>query len=112
MYTNLLLCTQLCLYTNQEHQAVCSRRYVREWLGSMVCAHIVEITEEGEEKFWLPKHRHQVLVGHSLLNMTHFMWVLPMCASVFQTISECFKEDGPLGKSMIQTCHLAFTIIW
>ena len=67
----------------------------------MVCAHIVEMSEEGEEKFWLPNHRHRALMGHSQQNITNFMWVLPMCASAFLDVSECFKEDGPRGKSEI-----------
>ena len=71
-----------------------SFRYVREWLGIMVCSKIVEI-DENSEKYWLPEERYKVIVGEG--GMPVFLWSVPLICQVVPDILECFKVDGPNG---------------
>ncbi|CDW55436.1 Methyltransf 31 domain containing protein [Trichuris trichiura] len=86
----------------QTSAAVASRagykeRYVREWLGAMVCGGIVECDSSGT-KYWLPHWRRGLLrsdTKEGIVPMTNMITVL---SPLTQKILECFQPDGPKGK--------------
>ena len=73
-------------------------RYVREWLGSMVCSGIIEARKVGDkELFYLPPHRRPVLSGEGINNAAPLTWILPVIAQAHNDLLQCFKMDGPAG---------------
>ena len=77
-------------------------RYVREWLGAMVTASIVDIREEegSEARYSIPPHRIDALnpSGSHGTRAGLLARGVPMLASVYKGLVECFKKDGPRGK--------------
>ncbi|KAJ8029389.1 2-methoxy-6-polyprenyl-1,4-benzoquinol methylase, mitochondrial [Holothuria leucospilota] len=75
-------------------------RYVREWLGAMVCAKIVELDSTGE-KYYLPPSRAQALTTDGpLADAVLEGLLLPtLGGEVYSRVRECFKKDGPRGVS-------------
>eukprot|EP00057_Strongylocentrotus_purpuratus_P006465 XP_011660939.1 PREDICTED: uncharacterized protein LOC763009 isoform X2 [Strongylocentrotus purpuratus] len=72
-------------------------RYVKEWLGVMVSADIVDINPE-TEKYSLPPHRIPFfLSGSSVSNLAVTLTELPMYGAVYNKLLDCLKKDGPLG---------------
>ena len=65
-------------------------RYVREWLGSMVAAEIVLMTEDN--RYYIP---HEVLPDIDSLAM--FSTLLPATAKRIDDLYNCFQLDGPTG---------------
>ncbi|KFD64740.1 hypothetical protein M514_23063 [Trichuris suis] len=86
----------------QTSAAIASRagyreRYVREWLGAMVCGGIVECNSSGT-KYWLPHWRRGLLrsdTKEALVPVTNMLTVL---SPLMQRILECFQPNGPKGK--------------
>ena len=68
-------------------------RYVREWLGIMVTAGIVDI--DGQ-RFSLPKHRIAALTDPEELSVG--FPAIPMMYAVEEELYNCFQIDGPMGK--------------
>lgn len=75
-------------------------RYVREWLGAMVTAHIVELDSTGE-KYYLPTNRVLSLTtNRELVEMILIGCMLPkLGGNVYEQVKECFQKDGPRGVS-------------
>lgn len=75
-------------------------RYVREWLGAMVTAHIVELDPTGE-KYYLPTHRVPALTTDGELSGDILVGCLlpSFGGNVYDQIKDCFKKDGPRGVS-------------
>ncbi|XP_071794724.1 S-adenosylmethionine-dependent methyltransferase Rv2258c-like isoform X1 [Asterias amurensis] len=69
-------------------------RYVREWLGCMAVADIVNFDPE-QDTYWIPAHRVGTLTQSGLLSVA-----IPCLSSGFFDVAECFKKDGPAGVSM------------
>ena len=65
-------------------------RYVREWLGSMVAAEIVLMTEDN--RYYIP---HEVLPDIDSLAI--FSTLLPATAKRIDDLYNCFQLDGPTG---------------
>ncbi|XP_070570538.1 S-adenosylmethionine-dependent methyltransferase Rv2258c-like [Ptychodera flava] len=77
-------------------------RYVREWLGAMTVAKIVEADFE-RDTFYLPPDRHRALCttesGGALAVLCEgIAWF----SEVYKDIKECFKKDGPRGELFIK----------
>ncbi|KAJ8029387.1 Sterol 24-C-methyltransferase [Holothuria leucospilota] len=73
-------------------------RYVREWLGAMVCSKIVDLDSAGE-KYFLPASRVPALTKGGSLNgnVTLGAQIPGVGGDVYQKVKECFKVDGPRG---------------
>ncbi|XP_041465054.1 uncharacterized S-adenosylmethionine-dependent methyltransferase Rv2258c-like isoform X1 [Lytechinus variegatus] len=74
-------------------------RYVKEWLGVMVTADIVDINPE-TEKYILPPHRIPYFQpGSKVCDLAAVITALPMFGEIYKKLLECLKKDGPLGLS-------------
>lgn len=68
-------------------------RYVREWLGAMVCAGIVE--SDGEAgTYRLPAEHARVLTRTGEVNFAVIAQFLPLLGSVEDDIVDCFRAGG------------------
>lgn len=65
-------------------------RYVREWLGSMVAAEIVLMTEDN--RYYIPQE-----VLPEIKSLTTFTAILPASAKRIDDLYNCFQLDGPTG---------------
>lgn len=85
-----------------------NERYVREWLGGMVTARIVDYdpTAQPAGVYWLPPHRAAVLTRLARQrNMAVIAQYIPMLAEVEQGIVECFRDGGGLPYSAFPRFH-------
>uniref|UniRef100_A0A914WFB6 Methyltransferase domain-containing protein n=1 Tax=Plectus sambesii TaxID=2011161 RepID=A0A914WFB6_9BILA len=71
-------------------------RYVQEWLNTMACASIIEMTESGD-KYWIPKERINDLSSSNPHAMVAHQLFLPIFGRVFDQICQVFEKSGPLG---------------
>ena len=73
--------------------------YVREWLDSMVCLRAFNY-EASTKTYIFPESRHAMFIKtEERKRITQFCEVLPMLASHFTSLLDCFKHDGPRGKN-------------
>ncbi|KAJ8029388.1 Sterol 4-C-methyltransferase strm-1 [Holothuria leucospilota] len=73
-------------------------RYVREWLGAMVTAKIVDLDSTGEKYFLQASKVPFLTKGGSSNDTIGLCIALPaLGGSVYKQIKECFKQDGPRG---------------
>lgn len=80
-------------------------RYVREWLGGMVTARIVEYDPE-TSTYSLPAQRAAVLTRVAReRNLAVIAQYIPMLAEVEQGIVECFRHGGGLPYSAFPRFH-------
>ena len=76
-------------------------RYVREWLGCMAAANIVNF-DPTDEKFWLPAHRSNIMDLKALAMTSPIL-----CRGFFQ-VADCFRKGGPAGEETC-CCVLSYT---
>ncbi|XP_070557458.1 S-adenosylmethionine-dependent methyltransferase Rv2258c-like [Ptychodera flava] len=77
-------------------------RYVREWLGAMVVASIVEADSE-RDTFYLPASRYRTLCTTESRGMLAILCEgLPVMCEVYKDLVECFKKEGPNGISYLK----------
>ena len=69
---------------------------MREWLGAMVCANVVEVDSAGTH-YWLPKEREKALCGETATTMVSFSAMIPSLAGTVDHVKHCFDKKGPLG---------------
>ena len=77
-------------------------RYVREWLGAVVTAGIVDLDSSGD-KFLLPAHRIPYLTRNGSKNKS-VVWckmVTNLTTNAFYKVKDCFPRDGPAGNVII-----------
>ncbi|XP_072050651.1 S-adenosylmethionine-dependent methyltransferase Rv2258c-like [Amphiura filiformis] len=72
-------------------------RYVREWLGTMVMAKIVNIKEDQPETYYIPEHRIPVLHPRRGKTVTLYAKTVSTLSGVSKDVVERFKKDGPNG---------------
>ncbi|XP_071805257.1 S-adenosylmethionine-dependent methyltransferase Rv2258c-like [Asterias amurensis] len=65
-------------------------RYVREWLGAMVTAKIVNY-DPSTETYWIPKSH------HSITQFTGLAMCTPSLSTAFFDVADSFRKDGPSG---------------
>jgi hypothetical protein len=71
-----------------------NERYVREWLGAMVCGGIVEIDPE-QQTFWLPPERAACLTrAAGPHNIATPMMFVALLGKVEDQIVGCFRAGG------------------
>ncbi|WP_275288312.1 class I SAM-dependent methyltransferase [Halomonas elongata] len=68
-------------------------RYVREWLGGMVAAEVVE-TDPGTARYWLPDERAALLTDRGEANLAVYAQFMPLLGSVEDDVVRCFHEGG------------------
>lgn len=69
-------------------------RYVREWLGGMVAARIVERDPASGSHRLPPEHAHWLSRANPTANMAVFAQYVPELASVHERVIDCFREGG------------------
>jgi 2-polyprenyl-3-methyl-5-hydroxy-6-metoxy-1,4-benzoquinol methylase len=74
-----------------------NERYVREWLGGMAAAEIVEY-DAAAQTYWLPRERAAVLIrAAGPDNLAAVAQVISMLAEVEQKVIGCFRAGGGLS---------------
>ncbi|PAV78196.1 hypothetical protein WR25_25724 [Diploscapter pachys] len=71
-------------------KADCKERYVKEWLGMMACADVIEVTED--EKFFIKPENKEVVIA-SAAQMSMIMSV----TEPYKKLVDVYKKNGPLG---------------
>src|SRR5262249_37056064 len=78
-----------------------SERYVREWLGAMVCGGIVEYAA-GERTYRLPREHAAALTGGSTRNLSSMVEMFPLMNRVIPDVAEAFRTGGGVPYSAFQ----------
>lgn len=82
-----------------------NERYVREWLGGVVAAGVVEY-DPGADTYALPQHRAAVLTrAAGPDNLARVAQFIPLLAEVEQKIIGCFRSGGGLSYSEYPRFH-------
>ena len=68
-------------------------RYVREWLGALGAAGIVEYAPDGA-RYWLPAEHAAVLTGSSVDNLAGLAHLVTAITRHTDAVSRCFVEGG------------------
>jgi SAM-dependent methyltransferase len=84
-------------------EAGLSERYVREWLGGMAAAKVLELTDEG--RFRLPPAYAALLTSGGTENVAVFAQYAPVLGSVEDDIVRCFREGGGVPYSRFERFH-------
>ncbi|XP_070557419.1 S-adenosylmethionine-dependent methyltransferase Rv2258c-like [Ptychodera flava] len=72
-------------------------RYVREWLGAMAVARIVEADLENNTFYLPPDRRKTLCTKEGEGAMAVLCEGIPWLSEVYKDAMECFKKDGPRG---------------
>jgi 2-polyprenyl-3-methyl-5-hydroxy-6-metoxy-1,4-benzoquinol methylase len=78
-----------------------NERYVREWLGAMVCGGIVEHAA-GEKTYRLPPEHATMLTGPSSRNLTGMAEMLPLLSRVIPEVTDAFRTGRGVPYSVYQ----------
>lgn len=82
-----------------------NERYVREWLGAMVTAGVVEV-DPAAARYWLPREHAAYLTRSAAAdNMAVFTQYIAMLGCVEDDIVECFKNGGGVPYSQFPRFH-------
>ncbi|MGM0703605.1 MAG: class I SAM-dependent methyltransferase [Pseudomonadota bacterium] len=68
-------------------------RYVREWLGGMVAAAVID-TEPESATYWLPDEHAELLTDRGPANLAVYAQFIPLLGSVEDDVVRCFREGG------------------
>ena len=82
-----------------------NERYVREWLGAMVAARIVERDPATNTHVLPPEHAHWLTRQNPTENMAIFAQYLSVLGSVEDKVLQCFKEGGGVPYSDYPRFH-------
>ena len=82
--------------TSQEiaERAILNERYVREWLGAMVTANVVEVDPSGSRYTLPPEHAASLTRAAAADNMSVFTQYIAIMGYVENEIVECFQKGG------------------
>lgn len=78
-----------------------SERYVREWLGAMVCGGLIEYAA-GEGTYRLPPEHATMLTGPSSRNLTGMAEMFPLMNRVIPEVAEAFRSGRGVPYSAYQ----------
>ncbi len=81
-----------------------NERYVREWLGAMVCARIVEMDGEAGT-YSLPEAHARFLTRAAAANLAVIAQFLPLVGSVEDDVVHCFRHGGGVPYSRYARFH-------
>jgi len=82
-------------------QAGLTERYVREWLGAMVCGGVVEF-EAATGTYRLPPEHAALLTGQTTRNLTTTTALFPLLTRVLPDVVEAFRQGGGVPYSAFQ----------
>jgi len=74
-------------------RAGCTERYVREWLGAMVCGGLVEY-DPAARTYHLPPEHALLLAGQTSRNLTSLATFFPLLGRVIPDVVRAFREGG------------------
>ena len=78
-----------------------SERYIREWLGAMVCGGVVEYAA-AEHTYRLPREHATALTGSSTRNLTSMVEMFPLLNRVIPDVAEAFRTGGGVPYTAFQ----------
>lgn len=78
-----------------------TERYVREWLGAVVCGGIVEY-DPAARTYHLPAEHALLLTGHSSRNLTTGAALFPLLTRVLPEVTEAFRRGGGVPYASFQ----------
>lgn len=82
-----------------------NERYVREWLGGLTVAQVVDY-DPATRTYRLPEHRAAALTrAAGLDNLARIAQYIPLLAEVEQQILGCFRDGGGLGYDQYPRFH-------
>jgi len=82
-----------------------NERYVKEWLGAMVTAKIIDF-DSNSDKFSLPKEKSVYLTReNNIYNFAASMQWIPILSQVEDEIIECFAKGGGVPYSSYKRFH-------
>jgi 2-polyprenyl-3-methyl-5-hydroxy-6-metoxy-1,4-benzoquinol methylase len=87
------------------HAAGLNERYVREWLGAMVTAGVVEIDVTGSRYSLPPEHAALLTRAAGTDNMALLAQLIPMLAMVEDDIVACFRKGGGVPYEKFEHFH-------
>jgi ubiquinone/menaquinone biosynthesis C-methylase UbiE len=76
-------------------------RYVREWLGAMVCGGIVEY-DPATRTYTLPEEHAAMLTGSSSRNLASIAGFFPLLSRVIPAVANAFRDGGGVPYSAYQ----------
>jgi 2-polyprenyl-3-methyl-5-hydroxy-6-metoxy-1,4-benzoquinol methylase len=86
-------------------QAGLNERYVREWLGAMVTAGVVEV-DPATKRYWLPhEHAASLTRAAAAANIAVFAQYIGELGSVENDIVECFQKGGGVPYEKFSRFH-------
>ncbi len=93
--------------TSQEiaEAAGLNERYVREWLGAMTCARIVECDPSGKRFNLPPEHAAMLTKGGEGECMAHMAQYIGLMGGVESRILDCFFHGGGVPYSAFERFH-------
>lgn len=81
-----------------------NERYVREWLGAMVAAGVVEINPAARS-YWLPPEHAALLTDTGAANLAVFAQYIPLLGTVEDDVVRCFREGGGVPYERFDRFH-------
>ncbi|MFQ5830021.1 MAG: class I SAM-dependent methyltransferase [Candidatus Methylomirabilia bacterium] len=78
-----------------------TERYVREWLGAMVCGGIVEY-DPAARTYCMPPEHAVLLTGHSSRNLTSLAAMFPLLMRGLPDVVEAFRRGGGVPYATFQ----------
>lgn len=82
-----------------------NERYVREWLGAMVTARVVEVGPENNRYFLPPEHAAFLTRAAGADNIAVFAQYIALLGGVEDDIVECFKRGGGVPYAKFPRFH-------
>ncbi len=80
-------------------------RYVREWLGGMTAARVVE-HDPDSASYWLPsEHAASLTTAAGPENLARFLQIIPLLAEVESQVVACFTTGGGVGYEAYSRFH-------
>nr|WP_246389931.1 hypothetical protein [Halomonas cerina] len=86
-----------------EHAGL-QERYVREWLGGMVAAEVIE-TDSATATYWLPDEHAALLTDQGPANLAIYAQFIPLLGSVEDDVVHCFREGGGVPYARYSLSH-------
>jgi 2-polyprenyl-3-methyl-5-hydroxy-6-metoxy-1,4-benzoquinol methylase len=80
-------------------------RYVREWLGAMVTARVVDFDERTDSYRLPPEHVARLTRGAAPANIAVFAQYIPLLGSVEDDIVDCFRDGGGVPYARYRRFH-------
>ncbi len=94
------------------HRAGLQERYVREWLGAMATAGIVEYDPDNH-RFWLPREHAVCLTGVSPRNMSGLALLTTILAEHVPGVTDAFRTGGGVPyDAFAPDIHDALDALW